>query len=193
MKTTHKSRLVGSMVVLAALLVVVFLVLHRRQPLAKGLAQGDSVRQTLELPPLRDKVSSDWQAKQAQKPVKLQQSVERYEPPHLVQAQPVVKRPVAKASIHRPKAVSLQRRAGVTSSQRIMLQVASYGSLHNARAMRDRLHLLGIRPHIASVRVHNKTWYRLSAGPFVDLSSAQKAQKVIQRRWKTGAQVIHQK
>ena len=166
MRTSNKSRVIGSVVVLAALLVLTLLVLNRRQPLPKGLAANDDTHQVLSLPLVAEQPELAWHARQSGE-----------------------KQPHAIGQTHSDKL----RGVGVKESKPIaaaaFLQVASYSSVKNALVMQQRLKTHGYSSHIKPVHVHNKTWYRLRAGPFNSVAKAKLAQRVIAQQWKLKARI----
>jgi cell division septation protein DedD len=193
MKTSYKSRVVGSIVVLMLLVGLAVIVLHRKQPLPDGLAAGDQTHQVLSLPVLHEKNRTAWHARQSQQIDQAQAAAaERPAQPATPQPVQALKRvqPVAVAPVSQPKPTPKPVVASrKTPAHRVMLRVASFSSIHNAKVMRDHLSAAGYSPRIRPVRVHNKTWYRLSAGPFANAQQAHQAQQVIQHKWKIRAQL----
>jgi cell division protein FtsN len=181
MKTSYRSRVIGSIVVLAVLMGIAMLVLHRKQPAPKGLALNDQTHQVLSLPVVSEQSQTAWHARQSQqidqtRVAAAQQPIEKPAPspmPTPVTAKQPVHSVIAKAKPAHP----------------VILQVASFSSIKNARVMRDHLSAAGYLPRLQPVRVHNKTWYRLSAGPFTNAKQAQLAQQAIQKKWKVKARV----
>ncbi len=164
MKTSYKSRIIGSVVVLVALLVLTLLVLNRRQPLPKGLAANDDTHRVLSLPLVAEQPELAWHARQ---------NAERS--------------PQAPAPNLAPVAAAVELKPVPTAVA--VLQVASFGSIKNALTMRKKLITDGYSAHIKPVHVHNKTWYRLQAGPFDSVAKAKLAQRAIAQQWKLKAKI----
>lgn len=207
MKTTHKSRMIGSAVVLGSLLIITLLVLHGKEPLNEELARNDQTNQVLSLPAVGEQTDTAWNARESQQleqsepaqlaeasnedPLPIDQSEAQLLPAASYDALMQQGPSVQNAGINpHPKAIKMVKpvlKSAPTIEHPVILQVASFNSSENAQAMRAKLSAAGYMPRIEPVRVHNKTWYRLSAGPFPNQQQARLAQVAIQRKWKLNA------
>ena len=180
---------------------VALLVLHPKKELAEPLVANEDTHQILSLPLMNEEAETNWHARQSQQIAASSEQILTAEPQQLTpESTPVVEPERAKESglsrelapppILEPIQTSHTPSKKMVAHPSIVLQVASYSSFKNAQVMRNQLDSLGYIPHIQTVRINNKNWYRLSAGPFKDTNQAKLAQQAIEKKWRLKPKIL---
>lgn len=75
------------------------------------------------------------------------------------------------------------------SNKQFMLQVASYRDQKDAKAMKARLLLLGLKPSIDQVGAEGNIWYRVDLGPYPSVRKADVVRHTLQNGGVNGAMI----
>ena len=70
------------------------------------------------------------------------------------------------------------------------VQVASFQSLENARALRDRLREQGYEGFVTSLKRGDNTWHRVAVGPYLDEDEADRIRTALTQRLNLEPQLV---
>lgn len=64
-----------------------------------------------------------------------------------------------------------------TATQRMYLQVGSFGNSGDAESEKARLAFMGVQAQVTPVTINGKTWHRVRVGPYADARALEEARK----------------